>query len=320
MTQAPIDTMNGEFRRTAKVSQSSADAGSATTTFGGDPDAQRRSELAQFLKARRAAVSPQSIGLRPARRRRAHGLLREEVAQRAGISPTWYTWLEQGREINPSAEVLGQLADALLLNATERAHLVTLAKPVATARASRQFSREVSSELATWIDGLDQPAYALNGCWDVLAWNESTCRLLGDFGSLASTDRNILRMIFMWQPWRTLFVEWECLAASAVAQFRAETARHTGAPELLALTSALARDSALFARLWRERRLDVPQLRAKRLRHAQLGILDLTYAPLRPRGVADDISVVVYGARPDDATRKRLLASKGQSAGVGNDV
>jgi transcriptional regulator with XRE-family HTH domain len=320
MTQAPIDTMSGEFKRAARVSQSSADAGSATTTFGGDPDAERRSELAQFLKARRAAVSPQSIGLHPGRRRRASGLLREEVAQRAGISPTWYTWLEQGREINPSAEVLGQLADALLLSATERAHLVTLAKPVATARASQRFSREVSAELATWIDGLDQPAYALNGCWDVLVWNEPTRRLLGDFGSLASTDRNILRMIFLWQPWRTLFVEWECLAASAVAQFRAETARHTGAPELVALTSTLARQSALFARLWRERQLDVPQLRAKRLRHAELGILDLTYAPLRPRGVADDISVVVYGARPDDATRQRLLASKGQSEGIGNDV
>jgi transcriptional regulator with XRE-family HTH domain len=294
MTQAPIDTMSGEFKRAARVSQSSADAGSATTTFGGDPDAERRSELAQFLKARRAAVSPQSIGLHPGRRRRASGLLREEVAQRAGISPTWYTWLEQGREINPSAEVLGQLADALLLSATERAHLVTLAKPVATARASQRFSREVSAELATWIDGLDQPAYALNGCWDVLVWNEPTRRLLGDFGALASTDRNILRMIFLWQPWRTLFVEWECLAAS--------------------------RQSALFARLWRERQLDVPQLRAKRLRHAELGILDLTYAPLRPRGVADDISVVVYGARPDDATRQRLLASKGQSEGIGNDV
>lgn len=320
MTQAPIDTMSGEFKRAARVSQSSADAGSATTTSGGDPDAQRRSELAQFLKAKRAAVSPQSVGLHPGRRRRANGLLREEVAQRAGISPTWYTWMEQGREINPSPEVLAQLADALLLSATERSHLVTLAKPVATARASLRFSREVSSELATWINGLDQPAYALNGCWDVLAWNESTCRLLGDFGSLASTDRNILRMIFLWEPWHTLFVEWECLAASAVAQFRAETARHTGAPELLALTSTLARDSALFARLWRERQLDVPQLKAKRLRHAELGILDLTYAPLRPRGVADDISVVVYGARPDDATRKRFLASKEQSEGIGNDV
>ena len=306
--------MGSEFRRAARPSQSSANAGSATTSLGDDPDAQRRDELAQFLKAKRAAVSPHSVGLHPGRRRRATGLLREEVAQRAGISPTWYTWLEQGREINPSAEVLDQLADALLLSANERSHLTTLAKPIATARASLRFSREVSSELATWINGLDQPAYALNGCWDVLAWNEATCRLLGDFGSLARADRNILRMTFLWRHWRTLFVEWECLAASVVAQWRAETARHTGAPEVLAITNALARDSAEFAQLWRERQLDAPHLKVKRLRHAEAGILDLTYAPLRPRGVADDISVVVY------ATRTPQLASKDQSGGIGNDV
>lgn len=306
--------MISHFTRAARSSQSTADAGSAATTFSSDPDARRRSELAEFLKTKRAAVSPQSVGLHPGRRRRANGLLREEVAQRAGISPTWYTWLEQGREINPSPEVLDQLAAALLLSPTERAHLVTLAKPVAAARASLQFSREVSSELATWIDGLDQPAYALNGCWDVLAWNAATCRLLGDFGSLARTERNILRMTFLWRHWRTLFVEWDCLAASVVAQWRAETARHTGAPEVLAITSALTRDSAEFARLWRERELDVPHLKVKRLRHPEAGILDLTYAPLRPRGVADDISVVVY------ATRTPQPASNDQSARIGNDV
>ena len=216
------------------------------------------------------------------------------MAQRAGISPTWYTWLEQGREINPSAEVLGQLADALQLTASERAHLVTLAKPNAAARSTLQFSREAPPMLVSWINGLDQPAYVLNGCWDVLAWNESACRMLGDFASLPSTDRNILRMIFLWEHWRTLFADCDNLAASAVAQFRAETARHAGSPELLALTSALAQDSAEFATLWQARQLDVMQLKAKRLRHAELGTIDLTYAPLRPRGVANDLSVVVY--------------------------
>lgn len=246
------------------------------------------------MKAKRAALSPQSVGLQPGRRRRACGLLREEVAQRAGISPTWYTWLEQGREINPSAEVLDQLAAALQLTASERAHLVTLAKPNAAARSTLQFSHEAPPMLVSWINGLDQPAYVLNGRWDVLAWNQSARRMLGDFASLASTDRNILRMIFLWEHWRTLFADCDGLAASAVAQFRAETARHAGAPELLALTSTLARDSAEFASLWQARQLDVMQLKAKRLRHAELGIVDLTYAPLRPRGVANDLSVVVY--------------------------
>src|SRR4029078_12906241 len=100
-------------------------AGSATTSF--DADAQRRNELALFLKAKRAALSPQSGGRGRARRRRASGLLREEVAHRAGISPTWYTWLEQGREIKPSAEVLEQLADTLLLTTSASAHLIPTA-------------------------------------------------------------------------------------------------------------------------------------------------------------------------------------------------
>jgi transcriptional regulator with XRE-family HTH domain len=85
------------------------------------------------------------------------------VAQRAGICPAWYTWLEQGREINPSAEVLEQLADALQLTTSERAHLVTLAKPNATARSTLQFSREAPPMLVSWINGLEQPAYVLNG-------------------------------------------------------------------------------------------------------------------------------------------------------------
>jgi transcriptional regulator with XRE-family HTH domain len=291
MTQTPIGTPGSEFRRARGSSQTSIDTGSATTTVGGDAEAQRRSELALFLKAKRAALSPRRVGLQPGRHRRASGLLREEVAQRAGISPTWYTWLEQGREINPSAAVLEQLAHALLLSASERVHLVTLARPNA---AARSFSHEAPPMLVSWINGLDQPAYVLNGCWDVLAWNESARRLLGDFASLATADRNILRMIFLWDHWRTLFADCDGLAASAVAQFRAETARHAGAPELLALTRTLVQDSAEFAMLWQARLLDVMQLKAKRLRHAELGIVDLTYAPLRPRGVAGDLSVVVY--------------------------
>jgi transcriptional regulator with XRE-family HTH domain len=298
MTQAPIDATGGESKRRPRPSQSTADTGSATTSFASpDPDAQRRRDLALFLKTKRAALAPQSVGLQPGRRRRASGLLREEVAQRAGISPAWYTWMEQGREISPSTEVLEQLAEALLLTASERTHLLTLARPVPAARTTMSFSHEAPDVLVAWLRGLDQPAYALNGRWDVLAWNESACRLLGDFASVAPADRNILRMIFLWQHWRELFVEWQCVAASSVAQFRAETARHSGVPDLLEFTNTLARDSEEFARMWHAREVDMPQLKVKRMRHAELGLIELTYAPLRPRGVAADISVSVYGGQ-----------------------
>lgn len=297
MTQAPRSASGNESRRGARAIQSTRDTGSATTTFPDSANTQRRHELGLFLKAKRAAVVPQSVGLRTGRRRRASGLLREEVAQRAGISPTWYTWLEQGREINPSTEVLEQLADALLLTRSERLHLKTLARPGVISHASLRFSRDVPEVLLSWMNGLNQAAYVLNGRWDVLAWNEPAAQLLGDFAALTTADRNILRMIFLWEQWRTLFVDWDCLAVSVVAQFRAETARHAGAPELLGLTDALARESAEFARLWHARAVDTPQLKVKRLRHPGLGRVDLTYAPLRPRGVADDLSVVVYSSR-----------------------
>jgi transcriptional regulator with XRE-family HTH domain len=207
MTDTPGDVTGNESRGRSLAVQTIRDTGIASTPLTGDADARRRRELALFLKAKRAAVAPQNVGLRPGRRRRTHGLLREEVAQRAGISPTWYTWLEQGREINPSTEVLAQLAEALLLTRSERAHVMTLARPVAPSRASLRFSHEVSDVLRSWINGLDQAAYVLNGRWDVLAWNEAAVRLLGDFAALPTADRNILRMIFLWPHWRSLFVD-----------------------------------------------------------------------------------------------------------------
>ena len=224
------------------------------------------------------------------------------MAQRAGISPTWYTWLEQGREIKPSADVLEHLADALLLNESERDHLKTLATPDPAVRWRRRFSSAAPQTLASWLDGLDHPAYVLNGRWDVLAWNKPAKDILGDFASVPRADRNILRMIFLWPDWRRLFVEWGCLAASAVAQFRAETARYAGAEELEALTRGLVRDSADFAMLWNVRAVDGPRLRTKRMLHPKLGAIDLTYAPLQPKGVAGDLSVVVYSPQPVSPT------------------
>ena len=137
----------------------------------------------------------------------------------------------------------------------------------------------------------------LNGRWDVLAWNRPAAEILGDFAAVPRADRNILRMIFLRPEWRRLFVEWDRLAASAAAQFRAETARYAGAEALDALTRGLARDSADFALAWTARAVDGPRLRTKRVLHPRLGAIDLTYAPLQPKGVAGDLSVVVYSPR-----------------------
>ena len=286
--------MSANDSLTLAASQTRADAGISATTFAADSDEQRRVELGRFLKTKRAAIAPESVGLSATARRRVEGLLREEVAQRAGISLTWYVWMEQGREITPSVDVLEHLADALLMTEAERDHLMTLARPDPALRWMSDFSREAPDGLKQWIAGLDQPAYALNGRWDVLAWNEAAREMLADFDAVPEADRNILRMIFLWPEWRELFLEWQCLAASAVAQFRAETARYAGHGEVEQLTADLCRDSDLFASLWNAREVDRPRLKTKRLRHPKFGDLELSYAPLQPRGVAEDLSVIVY--------------------------
>jgi len=254
----------------------------------------RRVEFGDFLRSRREKLSPKTVGLPAGLRRRTAGLRREEVAQLAGIGVDWYIRLEQGRTVSPSVTTVDALARALRLSKTEHAHLKALARD----GDRRAFTREiVPPPILRLIESLPHPAYITGRRWDVLAWNEAALRLLGDFATLPTGDRTILRMIFLWPHWRSLFVDWESLAESVVAQFRAETARHSGAPELLELTDALARDSTEFARLWHARAVEVPQLKVKRLQHAELGPVELTYAPLRPRGVADDLSVVVYSAR-----------------------
>jgi transcriptional regulator with XRE-family HTH domain len=274
--------------------QTSAGTGSRTTTFDSDPDEQRRADLALFLKAKRASIAPEAVGIRSFRRRRVSGLLREEVAQRAGISLTWYVWMEQGREMTPSMDVLEHLADALLMTDAERDHLMTLARPDPSSRWAPDFTHEAPHDLQQWIAGLDQPAYVLNGRWDVLAWNDAAADMLADFAAVPESDRNILRMIFLWSDWQELFLEWECLAASSVAQFRAETARYAGHGEIERLTSELSRDSNAFALLWNARGIDGPRLKTKRMRHPRFGDMELSYAPLQPRGVPEDLSVIVY--------------------------
>jgi transcriptional regulator with XRE-family HTH domain len=267
------------------------DTSTATTTFAAD--IARRGELAAFLKSRRSSLAPERVGLKIGPRRRARGLLREEVAQLAGISPTWYVWLEQGRDIRPSSGVVAQLADALLLSGAERAHLFTLAQRATDARTN--FSTEAPDTLKAWISGLrDQPAYVLNGVWDIIGWNEAACEMFGDFSQVPVAKRNVLQMIFCWQPWRRLFVNWDCLAGFAAAQFRAETAAYSGHPLRDALVEDVCASSAEFAGLWSAGAVTAPRLTEKPIRHPTLGTRTLTYAALRPLGVPADVSVVVY--------------------------
>src|SRR5919197_843125 len=156
------------------------------------PSEARRAELADFLKHRRALVTPDSVGLETNGRRRTPGLRREEVAQLTGVGLSWYTWLEQGRDIHPSPQVLDAIARVLVLDAAERAHLFHLAR-VELPLPEGDYPRDASPELIAFVEAIDpHPAYAIGPRFDVLAWNNASTLLFHDWATLPVRQRNLL--------------------------------------------------------------------------------------------------------------------------------
>src|SRR5690242_11529235 len=191
----------------------------------------RRDELADFLRQRRATIQPDDVGLPAGGRRRTPGLRREEVAQLAGVGTTWYTWLEQGRDVRASSEVLCALADALRLDPAERQYVFELNGRQGT-EAGLVTRPEVAQPLQRMLHALtNQPAYIIGRRWDVLCWNRASEVVFGDYSRLAGDERNSMYMLFDNPDHRRLLLEWHLLAPLAVGMFRAENAGDAGDPE-----------------------------------------------------------------------------------------
>ncbi len=280
------------------TAQTSGNTGSGTTTFDSHvagADSARRHALGEFLRRKRDAIPPGLVGIIPRSRRRCPGLLREEVAERAGVGVTWYTWLEQARNIRASSELIDRLGDALMLDAIERTHLHDLARPIHTRRGHAADNMEVSPALREWLDALVPcPAYALNPSWNVVAWNEAAAALFGNFANLAPVRRNIMWRLFLDPTWRSLFVDWDEVAASVVAQFRVQAARFPATPAIATLVASLKEQSQAFAALWSKHAVAAPQVWRKRFVHPQFGTLIMTYSALQAQGEDGDITVVIY--------------------------
>jgi transcriptional regulator with XRE-family HTH domain len=214
------------------------------------PATERREQLADFLRGRRAAVTPAQAGLPEGGRRRTPGLRREEVAQLAGVGVSWYTWLEQGRDVRPSPQVLDALARALRLDAAEHAHLYNLARVEAPLPAAGDYPRSAPEELCALVDALlPHAAYVTNPRADVLAWNRAAAVLLVDFATLPPERRNMLWLLFSDE--RLLDKPaMEQTARRTLARFRAEHARRIGDPGFAALVEELTTASPLFASWW----------------------------------------------------------------------
>ena len=240
-----------------------------------------RAELAEFLRARRDAVTPEQVGMpRGTTRRRTPGLRREEVATLAGVSLTWYTWLEQGRRINASTDVLSAIGRALRLDDAGIDHLLALAHP---STAPSDAPQEAPLALVRLIESLDPaPAYVLGPRWEFLAWNAAEARLYPRIEHLDDSDRNLLWVLFADPHTRELIVDWDIHARQALAEFRAGTTQLRGDRAFDALIDRLVEASAEFAEWWPEHDVSGFETRLRRFRHPAAGLLTFEYQQLAP--------------------------------------
>jgi transcriptional regulator with XRE-family HTH domain len=264
------------------------------------------SPLGAYLRDRRNRLDPTAFGL-SGTRRRTPGLRREEVAQRSNISPTWYTWLEQGCGGAPSADVLNRIAGGLMLTEPEREHLFMLGlghPPEVKYKAAEG----VTPRLQRLLDTLEvSPAIIKTATWDVVAWNRAAAVVLTDYSKLPPAQRNILRLVFCNPRIRAAQDDWESMARFVVGAFRADAARAGAASEVSQLVAELCTLSPEFAALWRDNDVRVHGEGTKRLRHASLGLIELEYSGFAVDG-RPDLGMIVYTPATDsDADRIRSL-------------
>lgn len=245
----------------------------------------RRQELAEFLQALRQRSAPAAFGFPEGSRRRTQGLRREEVAQLAGISATWYTWIEQGREVNMSADTLDRLAQALRLSRSERGYLFDLAgrHDPHSGGAEEDLAPDT---LVGMLDHIAIPAYIMGRYWDMLAWNKHAADLFSGWldqpaGAEAPLP-NLLRYVFLHPQARQLVVNWELRARRLVAEFRADCRSRLEEPALQKLVAELSQGSAEFDRCWKLHDVLERQGGQREFNHPQKGLVTYQQVTLRP--------------------------------------
>ncbi|MFR9789384.1 helix-turn-helix domain-containing protein [Streptomyces sp. MB22_4] len=281
------------------------------------PPLDRRAELSEFLRSRRARLKPQDVGLPDfGRHRRVPGLRREELAQLAGVSVAYYTRLEQGNGRNVSAEVLDSIARALRLTDAEHAHLTHLAKPKSHKKKPAARQQHVRPPLRQLLDTMEGvPAYIVGRRSEILAWNRMAAAVFGDWAELPAAERNWARLVFLKADYRELFVDWEQKAIDIVCALRMDAGCYPDDPRLSALVGELSVKSEEFRRLWATHDVKENRHGVKRLHHPLVGELALNFESFRLTDGTEQ-SLVAYHAEPGSPSAEslRLLASWGTDA------
>lgn len=259
-----------------------------------------RQELADFLRMKREKLSPQAVGLPSGTRRRTPGLRREEVAALAGVGLTWYTWLEQGREINASVEFLEDLARVLKLDATERYHLFLLAHQRPPVVAGHQWC-QVTPLVRRLLDDLTlRPAYVMNLSWDIIAWNPAADRLF-TIAERQPQQRNMLWMLFADPELNQRLMEWQEQAPQILASFRRDYARAPQDATMLQRIHALSNVSPQFRQLWQQHDIHGRCQGQRTFLVAGAGEVTFEHASF----IVDEdnhLRLVMYSAQPDCPT------------------
>ncbi len=267
----------------------------------------RRTELAAFLRSRRDRLTPAAAGIEPGLRRRTPGLRREEVAHLAGVSITWYTWLEQGRPINVGPQILDAIATTLCLDAAERAHLYRLAEVPIPAVATT--TDTITPTLQAILDAITAfPAAAINTRWDLLGWNTAAAALWPRL-TAPESSRNVLWEMFTTPECCRQFVNRDVGLPHMVASFRADFAHHLDDPAWTDLIRALATASPEFTRLWATHDVGAPPTQTMTYHHAAVGELSLSLTRMELPAMPETI-VTVWTPVDEDSHRRmdQLLA------------
>ncbi|MDX6251876.1 MAG: hypothetical protein QOF10_5236 [Kribbellaceae bacterium] len=273
----------------------------------------RRAELGDFLKARRAEVSPEEVGLPPGGRRRTPGLRREELAQLAGVGVTWYTWLEQGRPINASGQVLDAVAATLRLTETERAHLYRLAEATPLRPKLGVCASElVMTEIVTALDPL--PAVITNTRFDIIQPNKAFSDLFHDWHTLPCVHKNLLWCIVTEPLARRQLLNYDDEVPYLVARLRSAYAEHIGDPDWEVDLARLRKLSPEFERLWSRHEVADCTPRPRHVVHPMAGELHFTVTELAVPAHPDLVMFVETPA--DELTRQRLPLTRRDAVAV----
>ncbi|MFV8231530.1 helix-turn-helix transcriptional regulator [Mycolicibacterium fortuitum] len=257
-----------------------------------DPD--RRAELGTFLRSSRERLLRVDFGLPAGGRGRTVGLRREEVAYLSGVSVTWYTWLEQGRDINPSRQVLDAVSRALRLTVAEHRYVLGLAGFAPLPAPVADDVTTVPSHVQRLLDAIgENPAYALTPEWGIAGWNAAYERLYPNVATTPATERNLLWVVFTDPAVRTLLDDWQVTSQRFLAEFRAEIGSRMGDPALLDLIARLSEVSSEFRAGWERHDIRGFESRERVFHHPQLGTVRYEHHQLRPSD-QPEFQIVVY--------------------------